>query len=162
MQKNLGAIIKEYREENGLSLEDFSKRVGMSKGYLSMLESGNFPEGRNKAPRLDTVYRISRAMSTDFEELLYRLGPDQQIIVNGRKIKSAQEILEEEGNRVRWIMDHHEDIREEKTDPITEEKADDPYLVSVKAMFSACPKRSQNLILEYFDLEIARRKLEKK
>jgi len=34
----LGEIIKKYREENNLSMDDFVKFSGLSKGYISMLE----------------------------------------------------------------------------------------------------------------------------
>lgn len=34
----LGEIVKQYRTQNSMSMDDFSKLSGLSKGYISMLE----------------------------------------------------------------------------------------------------------------------------
>ena len=34
----LGDLIKNYREETGMSMDEFAEKSGLSKGYISMLE----------------------------------------------------------------------------------------------------------------------------
>ena len=34
---NLGEIIKEYRQEHNLSLQDFANKIGTSRSYIHML-----------------------------------------------------------------------------------------------------------------------------
>ncbi|MDI9515322.1 MAG: helix-turn-helix transcriptional regulator, partial [Bacillota bacterium] len=53
MEIKVGEIIKAKREEKGLSLVEFAKRIGISSGYLSQIENG-----RKTNPRLDIVLRI--------------------------------------------------------------------------------------------------------
>lgn len=40
MLENLGKQIRELREENGITLNDFAKQLNVSAGYLSNLETG--------------------------------------------------------------------------------------------------------------------------
>ena len=34
----LGELIREYREQHSMSMEEFARLSGLSKGYISMLE----------------------------------------------------------------------------------------------------------------------------
>ena len=67
----LGAILKSYREENGLSLREFAKRSGVSNSYLSMLETGRQPQsGRPIVPTLTTLNKIAAAMCMRVDDLI--------------------------------------------------------------------------------------------
>lgn len=80
---NLGKIIKSYREQHNLSLDELSGRCGLSKGYLSMLENGINPRSnRPIAPTLPTLNKISAGMNIDLDALLHSLDSDQNIIVS--------------------------------------------------------------------------------
>ena len=39
----LGDVIKEYREKNKMTMQDFADRAGLSKGLISMLEKSRRP-----------------------------------------------------------------------------------------------------------------------
>ena len=67
----LGAILKSYREENGLSLRDFAKKSGVSNSYLSMLETGRQPSsGRPIVPTLTKLNQIAVAMGMRVDDLI--------------------------------------------------------------------------------------------
>lgn len=65
MEIKVGEIIKAKREEKGLSLVEFAKRIGISSGYLSQIENG-----RKTNPRLDIVLRIIHELDIDIRMLL--------------------------------------------------------------------------------------------
>ena len=51
---NLGEIVKNYRDQHSLTMDEFAERSGLSKGYISMLE-------KNKNPANDKNIEIGRA-----------------------------------------------------------------------------------------------------
>ena len=53
----IGEIIKKYRENNNISMDDFSRLSGLSKGYISMLEKNENP--RTKLPIMPTTKTLS-------------------------------------------------------------------------------------------------------
>lgn len=66
----LGDIIKKYRNINGLSMDDFSKKSGISKAYVSLLEKNRHPKtGKPIAPSIETIKLASDGMNIDFNEL---------------------------------------------------------------------------------------------
>ena len=42
----LGDIIKKYRSEHNLSLQEFADKIGASKGYIHMIEHNTNPSTR--------------------------------------------------------------------------------------------------------------------
>lgn len=67
----IGEILKQYREEHGYSLRDFSKISGVSNSYLSMLESGRHPRsGRPIVPTLTKLNQIAEAMGITIDNLI--------------------------------------------------------------------------------------------
>ena len=76
----LGEYIKKYRTDHKYSMDEFAKRVSMSKAYISILERNYNPStGKAAVPSLETVRRVALATGTDFNELIARLDGDQQI-----------------------------------------------------------------------------------
>lgn len=72
---NLGKIIKQYREEHGLSLRDFAKISGVSNSYLSMLETGRQPSsGRPIVPTLTKINQIAAAMGVSPDDLVLSIS----------------------------------------------------------------------------------------
>lgn len=52
----IGAIVKEYRKKEGLTMEEFATKIGRSKGYISMLEKGENPNTHKPiAPTFETL-----------------------------------------------------------------------------------------------------------
>lgn len=76
----LGDLVKEYREKHNISMDEFSKICGLSKGYISMLENNINPRNNKPiAPTLPTIRKIASAMNADVDSLLKVLDSDQEI-----------------------------------------------------------------------------------
>lgn len=66
----LGDIIKEYRIKNGLSMDGFSAKSGISKAYISLLEKNKHPKtGKTIAPSVQCIKQAAEGMNMDFNEL---------------------------------------------------------------------------------------------
>ena len=63
LREALGAVIRERRKAQGLTLSDLAKRTKVSLGYLSQIELG-----KNSAS-IETLYRISLGLGTKLAEL---------------------------------------------------------------------------------------------
>lgn len=69
----LSEVIKNYRKENNdMTIEELSRRCGLSKGYISMLENNFKQQGRKKyiTPSIDAIKKLSFGMEIDFDYLL--------------------------------------------------------------------------------------------
>ena len=76
----LGDVIREYRIKNRVSMGDFAKKSGISKPYVSMLESNkNSRDGKSIVPSITTLQKISRAINVSLNDLLYMLDSNQSI-----------------------------------------------------------------------------------
>ena len=79
----LGEYIKKYRTDHKYSMDEFAKRVSMSKAYISILERNYNPStGKAAVPSLETIRRVALATGMDFNELIAMLDEDQQISLN--------------------------------------------------------------------------------
>lgn len=73
----LGEIIKKYREENDLSMDDFSKKSGISKAYIGFLEKNYNPKtGKAIAPSVAIIKQAADGMRMDFDVLFSMLDKD--------------------------------------------------------------------------------------
>jgi transcriptional regulator with XRE-family HTH domain len=77
-QLQIGKNIMHYRKRKGISLDELSKRSGVSKSMLSQIEQ----EKTN--PTVVTVWKISRVLETTIEELV-EIGNDSPIEVLHRE-----------------------------------------------------------------------------
>lgn len=76
----LGDILKQYREDNKISMDEFSKKSSLSKGYISMLENNTNPRNNKPiAPTLPTIKKIATGMNMDVDSLLKLLDGEQEI-----------------------------------------------------------------------------------
>lgn len=76
----LGDIVRQYREENKISMDDFAQRCKLSKGYISMLENNINPRNNKPiAPTLPTIKKIATGMNKDLDLLLKVLDGKQKI-----------------------------------------------------------------------------------
>lgn len=84
----LGDIIKQYREEHQMSLQDFANLIGTSRSYIHMLEK-NINPSTNKPinPSIETLKLLANAMNMDLEVLLKQLDSEQQIYLNEDEYK---------------------------------------------------------------------------
>lgn len=73
----LGDIVKRYRSDNHLSMDDFARLSGLSKGYISMLERNENPISKKPiVPSLTTIKGVAQALGKTPEEVMRMLGPD--------------------------------------------------------------------------------------
>ena len=73
----IGEIIKQYRETYDITMDEFSRFSGLSKGYISMLEKNENP--RTKLPIMPTTKTLScvaKALSVSVSELMGMLNSD--------------------------------------------------------------------------------------
>ncbi len=75
MEIKVGEIIKAKREEKGISLIDFAKRIEISPGYLSQIENG-----RKTNPKLDIILRIIHELDIDITMLLGLESSDESYL----------------------------------------------------------------------------------
>lgn len=84
----LGEIVKEYREKHNISMDVFSSRSGLSKGYISMLEKNVNPKnGKPIKPSIDTIKAIAAATNEDINSLMKRMDDNQEIILKRKSNK---------------------------------------------------------------------------
>ena len=79
----LGKIIKEYRNDNKLSMDDFANKTGLSKPYIAMLEKNYNPKSKKViVPTVETIAKCAKAMDIEFNDLFNVLNPGNSIITN--------------------------------------------------------------------------------
>lgn len=90
----LGNLIKEYRNENNLSLRDFAKMCDVSHSYIDKLEKGIDPRnGKTVEPTLDVIEKVASAMNISLEELLLKIGKISSY--NEERLKKAESLKDE-------------------------------------------------------------------
>lgn len=90
----LGQIIKEYREENRLSMDEFAKSSGLSKGYISQLENNRNPKtGLPPTPSIQSIKKAADGMFMTFDELFSKLDDDMKVTVTPEKTKMAKKAI---------------------------------------------------------------------
>lgn len=124
----LGEFIKEYRTGHKYSMDEFAKRINMSKAYISILERNFNPStGKAPVPSLETVRRVALATGTDFNELIAMLDGDQQISLgNGDLGVNVVKIACRDGTYMERLLT-------------------DEQMVAIRAMLDALPDASEDL-----------------
>lgn len=69
IEEPIGLRIRKYRLERGLTPAQLAEDAGLSKSYLSELESD---ETSNRRPSADALYRIARSLGVAISDLLGR------------------------------------------------------------------------------------------
>ena len=86
---HLGEIVNRYRKENNITMDEFAKKSGLSKGYISMLEKNENPKTKKEIiPTLETINRVAEAIGMDLDTLLKHLGRNQKV-----ELPSANNII---------------------------------------------------------------------
>lgn len=95
----LGDIVKKYRDAHFMSMDDFAKLSGLSKGYISMLEKNRHPQsGKPLSPTLDTYKACAIAMGMTLNELLeivddrVDLSTHQDVVISPKVLDIAMRI----------------------------------------------------------------------
>lgn len=76
----LGDIIKNYREQNNITIVEFAKACSLSKGYISMLENNINPRNNKPiSPTLPSMAKVASGMGIDLDSLLKMLDAEQPV-----------------------------------------------------------------------------------
>ena len=88
----IGIVINNFRIENGLSMDKFAKKAGISKAYVGFLESGKHPKtGKPLYPSIDMIKKCASAMGMTFDELFHML--DEDISITSESASSTIPVL---------------------------------------------------------------------
>ena len=83
----LSKILRDYRQEHGLTLQVFADRAGLTKQYISMLENNkNSKNGKPIIPSLETLRKLASAMYMNIDTLVATLDGEQDV---SRQTKDA-------------------------------------------------------------------------
>lgn len=67
----LGEVVNRYRKDHGLTMEEFARKSGLSKGYISMLEANENPRSKKPiVPSLDTYRAVAAATGQSLSDLI--------------------------------------------------------------------------------------------
>ena len=90
----LGDLIREYREQHGMSMEEFARLSGLSKGYISMLDPRN---GKPIVPSIATYDGVATAMHVSAAELMEKVGEKNDNLpdLNARDERQIERDLED-------------------------------------------------------------------
>ena len=78
----LGDLIRTFRREHNLTMEEFGRCCGLSKGYISMLEKNENPRTKKPIiPSLDTIRQVATGMQVDINDLIAALDDNQAVQV---------------------------------------------------------------------------------
>ena len=76
----LSEIVKNYRNTNSLSQEEFGKRCGLTKAYISMIENEKNSKNKKKiTPRIDSLAKIAKGMCMELDELVRSIDKDMVV-----------------------------------------------------------------------------------
>lgn len=79
----LGEIIKEYRTERRISMEEFARLVGLSKAYISILERNHNPSnGRQPKPTMDTIAAVASVVGMSLNEIFRKLDVETTVNIS--------------------------------------------------------------------------------
>ncbi len=77
---DLGKIVKQFREEHSLSMDEFAKRCSLSKGYISMIENNVNPRNNKPiSPTLPSLNKLAFGMGIELDDLLRLMDGNQPI-----------------------------------------------------------------------------------
>lgn len=80
---HIGEIIKKYRTEHKLTMEEFGKLIGRSKAYISMLEKNkNSRSGREIIPSADTLIAVANVLKITIDDLVKQLDDYSPILLS--------------------------------------------------------------------------------
>lgn len=78
----LHQIIKDLRDEQGLTQEVLASRASLTRGYISRLESGDYTDG---SPTIKTLQSIAQGLGVPLELILNRAGITKEDYINSNQ-----------------------------------------------------------------------------
>lgn len=78
----LGELIRVYRSEHNMNMQEFANHCGLSKAYISILERNINPStGKPPIPSLETIRSIAKTLHMDFNDVIAALDGDQVVLL---------------------------------------------------------------------------------
>ena len=75
-------------------MDEFGKRSGLSKAYISLLERGKSTRSNKPiVPSIDTLGAIAKAIGVDLDTLVYMLDPDQEVRLGAPEEESLMKLF---------------------------------------------------------------------
>lgn len=76
---HVGILIQRYRTEQHISVQEFARRAGLTRQYISMLER-NRDTRSNKpiTPSVKTLEKIARVLDISFDQLMKNLKTEEK------------------------------------------------------------------------------------
>ena len=78
----IGDFIKEYREGNGVSIEDFATKAGLTVTEIESLENNLQEDGTVIPVAMRQIKGIAAAMSVPMPVVLAQIPSDQELVVH--------------------------------------------------------------------------------
>lgn len=79
----LGDLIRQYRAEHNMNMQDFADKCDLSKAYISILERNINPKsGKPPVPTLETIQAVGQVIGIPFNDLIAMLDRDQVIDIS--------------------------------------------------------------------------------
>lgn len=74
----IGEIIKNYRIENNLSMDELANRCGVSKGYINILEKDKNPiSNKPLIPTIASLEKLSKGVNMSLDNLLIMMKDEK-------------------------------------------------------------------------------------
>ncbi len=98
----LSEIVKKYRSEHNMSMQDFADRAGVSKGFISQIENEYTPANQDRPmmPSFLSLQKLAGAMGKDVNDLVAELDSDTEISLSKEDIIPNTPPLTEHGKRL--------------------------------------------------------------
>ena len=78
-----GEIIRVFRKNNKMTMQEFADKAGLSKGYISMLEKNQHPQSQRRlVPSFETYLKVANAMNISIDELVALLDDNETVRLN--------------------------------------------------------------------------------
>ena len=138
----LGEIISAYRHENNMSMDDFAKKSGLSKSYISVLEKNKRP-GSNKPvePSVGCVMQVADAIGVNFMDLMLATCDAGQL---KKDMFNLDYVAEEGRDTVAQIIEANH-----RNDFIENSKKTNPKEKHVVEIFRSLNDDGQDRVVEY-------------
>lgn len=77
----IGDFIKEYRESNGISIEDFANKAGLTTTEIEVLEKNIQDDGTIVPVAMRQIKGIAAAMDVPMPVVMSQIPSDQELVV---------------------------------------------------------------------------------
>ena len=78
----IGDFIKQYRETNGVSIEDFANKAGLTTSEIEVLEKNVQDDGTIVPVSMRQIKGIAAAMDVPMPMVMAQIPSDQELVVN--------------------------------------------------------------------------------